>query len=266
MARRSFKSLAAESSVRSERSRGPHIAQIRPSTSLGANGAGFASGLETTSSPARRSQPLPPPPGPPPQNLRDLRRGQIVAAARALVAQGGLEALSFSALEARLAFTRGVITYHFADKDEIVAAVLESAAAEIDGATSAGVESSDSIEEKIRAVLRTKVHGFLDHPEAAEILLAFWTQLSRQGPVRQLTARLFGGYRAQSARLVRAARKLNARCQAEPEAMAALLVGAVIGLVIQSRFEPDAIRVDAAIEEAVQAFAARLGVRAPGRG
>jgi AcrR family transcriptional regulator len=210
---------------------------------------------------ARRSQVAARPSGPAPQNLRDLRRGQIVAAARALVAQGGLEALSFSALEERLDFTRGVITYHFADKDEIVAALLQSAVGEIDGATSAEVEASASLEDKIRAVLRTKVHGFLDHPEAAEILLAFWTQLSRQGPVRQLTAQLFGGYRAQSARLVRAARKRNPRCQADPDAMAAVLVGTVIGLVIQSRFEPEAIRVDAAIEEAAQAFAGRLAGR-----
>lgn len=199
--------------------------------------------------------------GPAPRNLRDLRRGQIVSAARGLVAQGGLEALSFSALEERLEFTRGVITYHFADKDEIVAAVLQSAVEEIDGATSAEVEASASLEDKVRAVLRTKVHGFLDHPEAAEILLAFWTQLSRQGPVRQLTAQLFGGYRAQSARLVRAARKRNPRCRSDSDAMAAVLVGTVIGLVIQSRFEPEAIRVDAAVEEAAQAFAARLGVR-----
>ena len=199
--------------------------------------------------------------GPGPRNLRDLRRSRIVAAARALVAQGGLEALSFSSLEERLDFTRGVITYHFADKDEIVAAVLQSAVAEIDGATSAEVEASASLEEKVRAVLRTKVQGFLDHPEAAEILLAFWAQLSLQGPVRQLTAQLFGGYRVQSARLVRAARKRNPRCRADPDAMAAVLVGTVIGLVIQSRFEPEAIRVPAAIEEAAQAFGARLGVR-----
>jgi AcrR family transcriptional regulator len=198
---------------------------------------------------------------PPPANLRDLRRGQIVAAARTLVAQGGIEALSFSALESRLEFTRGVITYHFADRDEIVAAVLQSAVIEIDGATGAEVEASASLEEKIRAVLRTKVHGFLGHPEAAEILLAFWAQLSRRGPVGRLTAQLFGGYRAQSARLVKVARKETRRCKADPDAMAALLVGTVIGLVIQSRFEPDAIRVEAAIEEAVQAFGARLGVR-----
>ncbi len=181
-----------------------------------------------------------------------------MAAARTLVAQGGLEALSFSALEARLEFTRGVITYHFADKEEIVAAVLMSAVAEIDGATSAEVEASASLGDKIRAVLRTKVHGFLEHPEAAEILLAFWSQLSRQGPVGRLTAELFGTYRAQSARLVRSARKLNPRCKADPDALAALLVSTVIGLVIQSRFEPDAIPVEAAIEEAVQVFAARL--------
>jgi AcrR family transcriptional regulator len=59
---------------------------------------------------------------PQPETLRDLRRG--------------LEALTISALEGRLAFSRGVITYHFADKIRIVLAsyvrgfaVVEEAAA-----------------------------------------------------------------------------------------------------------------------------------------
>src|SRR5205814_9753674 len=53
-------------------------------------------------------------------SLRDLRRAQIVAAAREIVAGDGLESLTIGALEKRLGFSRGVITYHFRDKDEIV--------------------------------------------------------------------------------------------------------------------------------------------------
>src|ERR1700722_2409301 len=75
-----------------------------------------------------------------PDSVRDLRRGQILTAARRLVAEHGLEALTIGALEDRLAFTRGVITYHFANKDEIVRAVFASAIDEIDASVRREVE------------------------------------------------------------------------------------------------------------------------------
>ena len=59
-----------------------------------------------------------------PETVRDLRRAQIIAAARAIVCRDGLDALTIGALEQKLAFTRGVITYHFAGKDDIVRALL----------------------------------------------------------------------------------------------------------------------------------------------
>ena len=192
------------------------------------------------------------------ESLRDLRRNQIVAAARTIVAAGGLEALSFRTLEEKLGFTRGVITYHFEDKDEIVAALLASAVAEIDAATTARVESASSVQEKVRAVLQTKVRGFLEHPEAAEILIAFWARLGSGGPVQELMARLFAAYRAQSETLIKAARREAPRLAVDAPALAALLVGMVIGLVVQVRFEPDAVAVEAALDEAERMVLARL--------
>ena len=192
--------------------------------------------------------------------LRALRRAQIVAAARALVAAGGLSALTFGALEQRLGYSRGVLTYHFADKDEIVAALLQSAVAEIDDATTEKLGATATLEEAVRAVLRTKVDGFLGHQEAAEILIAFWSR-PHGGGGRDRTASLFSGYRAQSAALVRAARKADPRCRADPAAMAALLVGIVIGLVVQLRFDPDSVAVEPVLEEAAQTLLSRLRPR-----
>jgi AcrR family transcriptional regulator len=192
-----------------------------------------------------------------PAALRRLRRGQIIAAARAIVAARGLSALTFAALEEELGFSRGVLTYHFADKDEITAALLQSAVDEIDAATSERVGRGQPLEHTVREVLRTKVHGFLGHPEATEILIAFWAR-SPAGAVSAQSRSLFAGYREQSARLVRAARKADPRCSADPAAMAALLVGVVIGLVVQVRFDPSAVEVEQALEEAVQTLVGRL--------
>lgn len=194
--------------------------------------------------------------------VRDLRRAQIVAAARGLIAAGGLEALTVSALERRLRFTRGVITYHFRGKDEIVRAVLASAVDEIDRATAAEVKASLGFAEKVEAVLRTKVRGFLENREAAHVLLSFWGRLGRDRRARAANAQLYRGYRAQGERLLAEGRRAGVFAAVPAAELGALLVGTVLGIVLQAIFEPGAIDPDACVREAARALLARLAPRA----
>jgi AcrR family transcriptional regulator len=195
------------------------------------------------------------------ETVRDFRRAQIVAAARKLVAEQGLEALTFGALEERLSFTRGVITYHFASKDEIVRAVYASAIEEIDAAVLAEVAAGRTLEDKLRAVLHANVRGFVDRAEAGRIILSFWGRLTADPEVRRLNAELYAGYRTRTAKLLRKAREageLEGIEPADPTTMGTLMVSLVIGIATQHYFEPGAIDVDAAIEEATRTILARL--------
>jgi AcrR family transcriptional regulator len=193
-----------------------------------------------------------------PDTVRDLRRAQIVAAARRIVAEHGLEALTIGALEDRLSFTRGVITYHFANKDEIVRAVLASAIEEIDAAVRREVEGGETVEAKVAAVLRANVRGFIDNEVAGRVLLSFWGRLSADPHVRKLNAELYAKYRRRAARLMRAARAAGVATTTDPTVMGVLLVAMVLGIATQHYFEPGAIDVDAAIEEASRTAMARL--------
>ncbi len=191
-----------------------------------------------------------------PGTLRDLRRAQIVAEARRIVAEEGVSALTISTLEARLPFSRGVITHHFRDKAEIVEAVLASAVADIDAATAADLQRSADLEGRVRAVLRTKVQGFLAQPEATRILVSFWGQLG-DSRATGANAALFRRYRAESKRLFsQAVASGEARGDLDPAVAAALLVGGVLGIVGQAMFEPGAFDVSAAIEAAAAQTAA----------
>jgi AcrR family transcriptional regulator len=188
--------------------------------------------------------------------VRELRRGQIIAAARRIVAEEGLEALTIGSLEANLSFTRGVITYHFRGKDEIALAVLDSAVAEIDTAMRAAVEASAGPEDRVLAVLRGQVHGYLAHPEATRVLLSFWGRIGSDRRIARANARLYTRYREQAARLASALSRHGAFDGESPDAVASLLVGAVIGIACQALFDPGAIDPDAAV-----AAAARLLTR-----
>lgn len=198
--------------------------------------------------------------------LRDLRRGQILTEARNLVAAGGLTALTIGALEQRLPFTRGVITHHFANKHAIVLAVLESAVTEIDAATRTDVAAVATFAERVEAVLRSKVRGFLDSSEASWILLAFWGRVRSDPDSARVAGALFASYREQSGQLLRwAQERREARTDAEPDAFGATLVGVVIGIVTQALLAPDEVDVEAAIATGTRAAVAGVSPTAPRR-
>jgi AcrR family transcriptional regulator len=185
-----------------------------------------------------------------PDGVRALRRRQIIAASRALVAEGGLEALTIARLERQLGYSRGVITYHFRDKDEIVDELLASAVDEIDHATRAEVAAASSARDRVAAVIRAVVRGFLSRVEAMRILLSFWGRLHADPRIRAVNARLYARYRKQTAELL--GRRRGA------DAMATVIVGVVLGIAAQAYFDPAHVDVDAAIDEAIGAVQARL--------
>ena len=187
------------------------------------------------------------------ETVRDLRRAQIVGAARRLVAEQGLEALTFNALESELAFTRGVITYHFRNKADIVAALFESVVSDIDATTYSAVSPSDGLEAAVRAVMSGMIRGFVQNREATAVLISYWSRVPRTPGV---DSELFARYRRHSSRLVR-----MVGVKASPirvESIAAIMVAVVIGAVIQLDLDERFATVDAVVDEAVATIYARL--------
>jgi AcrR family transcriptional regulator len=198
--------------------------------------------------------------------VRELRRGQIVAAARGLVAEGGLDALTFAALEQVLGFTRGVITWHFRDKDEVVRAVFDDAVAAIDRTVLAAVRAEATPTDRVRAVVREMVRGWLGATDAGAVLVAYWGRLGSDLDLARLNAALYGRYREATAELVRSGQARGAfDPHVDADTVAALLVSLVIGVGLQASFEraagSDRFALERAVDEAgewvVRALSAR---------
>jgi AcrR family transcriptional regulator len=183
--------------------------------------------------------------------VRDLRRAQIVAAARAIVAEHGLDGLTFAALEQALGFSRGVVTWHFRDKDEVVKAVLVDAIAEIDAAALGAIRAEASSADRARAVVREMVRGWLGPTGAGPALIAYWGRLGADPELASLNAALYARYRRSSAELVRRGQERGEfRADADPDALGAVLVALVLGVALQARFDPERFDLDAALTAA----------------
>ncbi|MCB9676435.1 MAG: TetR family transcriptional regulator C-terminal domain-containing protein [Alphaproteobacteria bacterium] len=190
-----------------------------------------------------------------PETVRDLRRAQILREARAIVAEEGVQALTFGALEKRLPFTRGVVTYHFENKSEIVEAVLEEAIRDIHHGILDRVSREGTAAARIRAALRGVVSGYLENVEAGVVLMSFWSQLQSMPDLAARNARIHARYRTQAAALVReGVASGELRADADPEVVAALMVAITSGIATQAYAEPGAFDVEAAIDQAGEAI------------
>ncbi len=166
--------------------------------------------------------------------------------------------MTIGALEKQLGFTRGVITYHFDNKDEIVLAVLDDAIAEIDRATALEVAAEAHAADKIRAAIRGMVRGFLSIEEAGRVLLSFWSRLREDPRAAEKNAALYRRWRAAGSELVRRGQASGELGEGDAEAIGALMVGIVIGAVTQVWFEPGATDPERVVDEASAALVAGL--------
>ncbi len=172
-----------------------------------------------------------------PQTVRDFRRNQIIAAARSIVASEGLSALTFGSLERALPFTRGVITHHFKSKDDVVAAVLDSAVREIDTASIDAVDMHSDPVDRVRAAISGVTQAFLARPEATRVVVAYWSVIPGNKDAALVNAELFARWQRRCAGLVTDGQKAGAfRCDIEASTVGELMVGHVMGIVAQQAF------------------------------
>ena len=195
-----------------------------------------------------------------PETIRDFRRDQIIAVARSLVAEGGLSALTCANLESRLSFTRGVITHHFRNKRDIVQSVLASALAEIDDATISIVTAADDPEARIRLTLHTMVSGFLEREESTKVLMSYLGQVPHNAELTAFTAGLYERWRRWTGEILRDGVARGLLRPHDSEAMAAVIVGQVIGAVVQHILAPGAIDTDRVVEQGTGAVLSVLAV------
>ncbi|MEZ4236635.1 MAG: helix-turn-helix domain-containing protein [Myxococcota bacterium] len=192
-----------------------------------------------------------------PPSVRDARRAEIVAAARRIVAERGLDALTFAALERALGYTRGVVTWHFRNKDEVVRAVLEDAIAEVDAVALAAIRSEETLADRARAVVRVMVRGWIGGSQVGRVLVPFWGRIYADPVAREANAAMLARYRDYSAELVRIGqRRGEFRGDADPAAAGAVIVALVVGIAAQAMFDPalDAEPAVAAAGDAVVAW------------
>lgn len=173
---------------------------------------------------------------------RQLRT--LLDAARALVAEEGIEALSLAALARRVGLSRPSLYEYFRSKDDLVAAILEEELPRWAALVERAVDGPPDLFGKVEAYVRGQLEVMTDGRHAAAVQLV---EHALAEPARERI-------RAGHAQLLRPlADALGAGGVPEPELRAALVQGIVDAAAGLAGRDPSAAPaiVDAAVAQAV---------------
>jgi len=100
------------------------------------------------------------------------RRDALLDAALALVAEGDIDRVSMEAVAERAGVSRPLVYKHFANRNELLAAVYQREAAQLHAELSAAVTAADTVVEMFRALVRGSFRAEADRGAAFAALRA----------------------------------------------------------------------------------------------
>ncbi len=189
-------------------------------------------------------------------------RARLLAAAAALFAEQGVDAVSVDAVAEAAGRTSGAVYSHFGSKQGLLLALLDSWKDSVLTILLAEVAVSDSPAGQLSAVWEN-VAGTDSTRAGSWSLLEqeLWLRAARDGDVADVLRRRNAEARRFSARQLEGwAAAVGAEPVADPDEMAILVKALLTGLAMQRRLEPDSVTDDLA----VRGLAAMLGM--PGHG
>ena len=177
---------------------------------------------------------------------REHTEYKLVTAATALIAEQGSRALTLARVGKAAGYSRGIVSHHFGNRENLLRAVMRNAQAFKlpDIGESAGSWLVDTV--------RAYLENVADQRPAARAFLQMWGEAIAADPVLMpLYAEQDASFRRLLADRVRdGIYDGSVRSDADPEAMGVLLVGLLRGTALQLISTPPPPRVEAIVDEA----------------
>ncbi len=192
-----------------------------------------------------------------------VRRREIVDATVRVMARRGWNETSIDEITKEARVSRGLVSYHFKDKNELLSGVLRRCREMFLEAVEAAVEAGEPPQEQMRCATRASLMLARTNPLPYEVFLHFSTS-GRADPVLAEEIRaLYRTYRDATARGIRDCQAAGVyRPDIDPEAAAAKHLGTIIGIALQWLIDPGAFDLEKAGELALEMLMESLEVRA----
>jgi TetR/AcrR family fatty acid metabolism transcriptional regulator len=184
-------------------------------------------------------------------NINAIRRRQIIDAALDVMARKGWSETSIDEITREAGVSRGLVSYHFKDKADVLAGVLERCRESYQEAVrQAGLTSNDR-RERMRLGIRRAIELIREDPINYEVLLLFAANARSHPELGEQIRALWADFDRNTANAIRAGQTLGLyRRDIDPEAAAVIINGTIAGLALRWRIDPGGYPFDETAKEA----------------
>lgn len=173
---------------------------------------------------------------------RDAKRLKILEAATTRFAEVGYEAASMDGLAAAVGVSKGSLYDYFKNKEDLFYASFEWFEAQVLAASMARMQDGDSARARLINFADASVAALQDNVALYPVMLEVWAAAAKSGTRERFSdamRMLYRDFRAQIGMLIRAAQASgDIKPDADAEALAGMLIGAVDGLLLQYWLDP----------------------------
>jgi TetR/AcrR family transcriptional regulator, fatty acid metabolism regulator protein len=190
--------------------------------------------------------------------IEETRRKQIIDSAIQIIARNGFQNTSLDDIAENVNVSKGVITYHFASKTDLIHSILQFIIEDIRSNRLPCLQKQLTALEKLRAYIRADFDYFKNHPDTIITLVELWGSLGSRQEKQAFEKATYVPGRTLLQEILSDGQSSGEFGKIDPYSSACVLQGAIDGIMLQWVFNPDRIDFDRACEEVCLAFERRL--------
>jgi AcrR family transcriptional regulator len=192
-------------------------------------------------------------------DVGSIRRAQIVEAACRVIHRKGIQGASLAEIEQEAGISRGVLTYHFASKEDIILAVFDATIARIKAGAEVDLAAAKTGWERLEVALDFVLNRKPAHDAFDYLNYTFLAQMSHREDFRARLAAEYAEIRRRIAEDLAEEARRAGLAPDEVQALAAVIHGALSGLTMQLNVDPGAIDRRAVLRTVRAMILGRLG-------
>jgi len=174
-------------------------------------------------------------------NIAEIRRRQIIEAAIRVMAEKGWNETSIDEITREAGVSRGLVSYHFRDKSELLSGVLARCQEMFNDAISQAIAQTDDKVQQARLALRHAIDYTVEDPTVYQVFVYFAANGRSNPELGDQIRALWGNFREIAAAGIRRGQARGIyRNDIDPDAAAARQIGAITGLAVQWIVDPGA--------------------------
>jgi AcrR family transcriptional regulator len=195
--------------------------------------------------------------------IEETRRSQIIDIAIQTIATQGFSQASLAEIAKEAGISKGVISYHFDGKEELVEEILRSLLRKPAEFVKERVSRAGSALEKLRAYIEANFEFMKRNRVGYVALVDLWGQRDSAGGRNSLNADAYEPSRHYLAHILEEGQRAGAMRELAVTPTASLIQGAIDGVMLQWVLDEKAIDLDVAREEVVNMVLAHVRENRP---